>query len=104
MRLIDRIVQCRAPFIVENTVDGSCTRLSGAQDVAVDVERCPIRYVLDDALISLCTDLAYSNGVTVMACADLIHVPAENIWVEWRNKPWQQALLRNGLSTDDAEE
>lgn len=97
MRLIDRIIQCRAPFIVESTLDGSRTRLSGAMDAAPDLERCPIRYVLDDALTSLCTDLAYSNGVTVMACADLIRVPAENVWVEWANKPWQQALERNGM-------
>jgi hypothetical protein len=100
MRLIDRILQCRAPFIVESTVDGACTRLSGAMDAAADLNRCPIRYVLDDALTSLCTDLAYSNGVTVMACADLIRVPAENVWVEWCNRPWQQALQRNGMNAD----
>jgi hypothetical protein len=104
MRLIDRIIQCRVPFIVESTVDGSCTRLSGAMDAAADLERCPIRYVLDDALTSLCTDLAYSNGVTVMACADLIRVPAENVWVEWCNKPWLQALRRNGMNAVAKEE
>jgi hypothetical protein len=103
MRLIDRIIQCRTPFIVENCLDGSHTRLSGAVDAAADLERCPIRYVLDDALISLCTDLAYSNGTTIMECADLIRVPAENIWVEWCNKPWLQALSRNGLN-DDADD
>jgi hypothetical protein len=101
MRLIDRIIQCRTPFIVENRVDGSHTRLSGARDVAAEIERCPIRYVLDDALISLCTDLAYSNGTTIMECADLIRVPAESIWVEWCNKPWRLALSRNGLNDDD---
>ncbi len=104
MRLIDRIIQCRTPFIVESTLDASHTRLSGAMDVASDLEGCPIRYVLDDALTSLCTDLAYSNGVTVMACADLIRVPANNIWVEWSNKPWQQALSRNGINADPTED
>ncbi|MEP6549255.1 MAG: hypothetical protein ABJD53_17485 [Gammaproteobacteria bacterium] len=98
MRLIDRIIQCREPFVVESTIDGSRTRLSGAMDAAADLEHCPIRYVLDDTLTSLCTDLAYSNGVTVMACADLIRVPAENIWVEWCNKPWLQALRRNAMN------
>jgi len=100
MRLIDRIIQCRTPFIVENRLNGSHTRLSGAMDAAADLERCPIRYVLDDALISLCTDLAYSNGTTIMECADLIRVPAENIWVEWCNNPWMHALSRNGLNDD----
>lgn len=97
MRLIDRIIQCRTPFIVENVLNGSHTRLSGAMDGAKDLDRCPIRYVLDDALISLCTDLAYSNGATIMDCADLIRVPAQSTWVEWCNKPWQHALSRNGL-------
>jgi len=100
MRLIDRIIQCRTPFIVESCVNGSHTRLSGAMDAAANLERCPIRYVLDDALISLCTDLAYSNGTTVMECADLIRVPAQDLWVEWCNQPWQHALSRNGLNDD----
>lgn len=101
MRLIDCIIQCSTPFVVENRIDGSRTRLSGAMDEAADLQRCPIRYVLDDALTSLCTDLAYSNGTTVMDCADLIRVPAESVWVEWCNKPWMEALSRNGLNDAD---
>lgn len=97
MRLIDRIIQCRTPFIVANNSTGQHTHLSGAMNAAESLRRCPIRYVLDDALTILCTDLAYSTGSTVMSCADLIRVPAENIWVEWCDKPWQKALARNGL-------
>ena len=104
MRLIDRIIQCRAPFVVQSSIDANRTRLSGAMDAAADLERCPIRYVLDDSLTSLCTDLAYSNGVTVMACADLIRVPAENIWVEWSNTPWLAALSRNGMNADSTDD
>jgi hypothetical protein len=104
MRLIDHIIQCRTPFVVENLLNGSHTRLSGAMDGAMDLHRCPIRYVLDDALISLCTDLAYSNGTPILECADLIRVPAESIWVEWCNKPWQDALRRNGLKDDPADD
>lgn len=100
MRLIDRIIQCRTPFIVGNILDGSHTRLSGAMDGAKDLDRCPIRYVLDDALISLCTDLAYSSGTPILDCADLIRVPAEHLWIEWSNRPWQQALRRNGMQGD----
>jgi hypothetical protein len=98
MRLIDRIIQCRTPFVVENRFTNCRTRLSGAMDAAADIERCPIRYVLDDGLVSVCTDLAYSSGTTIMECADLIHVPAQNIWVEWCNMPWMHALSRNGLN------
>ena len=49
MRLIDRIIQCHSPFIVEGNADGRRTRLSGAMDAAADLERCPVRYVLDDS-------------------------------------------------------
>ncbi|HEY0745845.1 MAG TPA: hypothetical protein VGD63_04030 [Steroidobacteraceae bacterium] len=98
MRLIDRIIQCRTPFIVVNNTTGQHTHLSGAMDAAEGLQRCPIRYVLDDDLTTLCTDLAYSKGATVMSCADLMRVPAENIWLEWCDQPWATALDRNGLS------
>ena len=39
-----------------------------------------------------------------MACADLIRVPAESIWVEWANKPWLAALSRNGMNADPDDE
>jgi hypothetical protein len=98
MRLVDRIIQCRTPFIVANDLTGVQTHLSGAMQAAADLQRCPIRYVFDDALTTLCTDLAYSKGTTVLSCTDLIRVPAETIWVEWCDRPWQAALNRNELA------
>jgi hypothetical protein len=99
MRLADRIAQCRTPFIVENTKDGSITHLNNAAAYANDINTCPTRYVLSDELASLCTALAYSKGASTLGCADLLHVPAERVWVEWAEAPWRNELARYGFKT-----
>jgi hypothetical protein len=99
MRLADRIAQCRAPFIVESTKDGSATHLNNAAAFAEDINRCATRYVLSDELTGLCTALAYSKGANTLACADLLHVPAERVWVEWTEAPWRNELARYGFKS-----
>jgi hypothetical protein len=99
MRLADRIAQCRTPFIVRNTKDGSVTHLSNAAAFAKDINGCATRYVLSDELTSLCTALAYSKGASTLACADLLHVPAECVWVEWTDAPWRNELARYGFKS-----
>lgn len=99
MRLADRIAQCRTPFIVENTKDGSVTHFNNAAAFAEDINRCAMRYVLSDELTSLCTALAYSKGANTLACADLLHVPAERVWVEWTEAPWRNELARYGFKS-----
>jgi hypothetical protein len=102
MRLADRIAQCRTPFIVENTKDGSITHLNNAAAFANDISGCATRYVLSDELASLCTALAYSKGASTLACADLLHVPAASVWVEWAEAPWQNELARYGFKCPDS--
>ena len=97
MRLADHIAQCRTPFIVQNTKDGSITRLNNAATFSKDIESCATRYVLSDELTRLCTALAYSKGASTLACADLLHVPAERVWVEWTEAPWRNELARYGF-------
>ena len=99
MRLADRIVQCRTPFIVRNTKDGSITHLNNAAAFAKDIDSCATRYVLSDELTRLCTALAYSKGASTLACADLLHVPAERAWVEWTKAPWQNELALYGFKS-----
>jgi hypothetical protein len=99
MRLADRIAQCRIPFIVENTRDRSMSHLSGAAEFSRDVAGCAMRYVLSDELTRLCTALAYSKGASTLACADLLHVPAERVWVEWAEAPWRNELAKYGFKT-----
>jgi hypothetical protein len=99
MRLADRIAQCRTPFIVENTKDGSVTHLSGASGFSKDIAGCATRYVLSDELTRLCTALAYSKGASTLACADLLRVPAERVWVEWADAPWRNELALYGMKS-----
>ena len=99
MRLADRIAQCRTPFIVQNTKDGSVTHLSGAAAFSKDIDTCATRYVLSDELTRLCTALAYSKGASTLACADLLHVPAERVWVEWTEAPWRDELACYGFKS-----
>jgi hypothetical protein len=98
MRLADRIAQCRTPFSVRNTQDGSVSHLNNAAAFSRDIENCATRYVLSDELTRLCTALAYSKGASTLAFADLLHVPAERVWVEWTEAPWRDELARCGFS------
>ena len=97
MKLADCVAQWQTPFVVQDRASRRTTVLNNAADCAVHVARCPIRYVLSDDLTALCADLAYSKGARTLACADLLHVPAEVLWVEWCNRPWQNALQRYGF-------
>ena len=97
MRLADRVAQCQTPFIVRNTKDGSVTHLNGATAFSKEVGSCATRYVLSDELTRLCTALAYSKGAGTLACADLLHVPAERVWIEWTEAPWLSELARYGF-------
>ena len=97
MNLIDSVAQCRAPLIVQNRTSGRVTQLNNTADCAQVLARSPLRYVLTDNLTRLCADLAYSRGAGTIACADLLHVPAESLWVEWCNDPWQTALQQYGF-------
>jgi hypothetical protein len=99
MRLADRIAQCRTPFIVQSTKDGSVTHLNSAATFSKDIDSCATRYVLSDELTRLCTALGYSKGANTLACADLLHVPAERVWVEWTEAPWRNELTRYGFKT-----
>jgi hypothetical protein len=57
--------------------------------------------VLSDDLTRLCTALAYSKGARTLVCADLLHVPAKSIWIEWACRPWQHELSLHAIPVDD---
>ena len=82
MRLLDHIAQCTAPFLVRQQ-SGELWRLTGAGDFAHQLERCPLRYVLCNELVRTCIALAYSEGDELSGCLDLLHLPAQRLWVEW---------------------
>jgi hypothetical protein len=99
MRLLDRIAQATKPFIVKSNTTGAQTRLSGVGDFAAEVATCPLRYVLSDELTCFCAAFAYSKGSRTLTFMDLIHVPAERVWVEWCQAPWIEEVTRYGFGT-----
>lgn len=101
MRLLDHIAQYRKPLIVEGVTSGRRTRLSGAADYAGHLAKCPMRYVLTDDLVRLCAALVYSKGARALDCADLLHIPGTDLWVEWAVAPWRSELTRYGIGDCD---
>jgi hypothetical protein len=97
MNLIDSVAQCRSPFVVCDRTSGEVAVLNNTADYARLIAQCPLRYVLTDDLTRLCTDLAYSKGARTLACADLLRVPAETLWVEWCHEPFHGALEQYGF-------
>ena len=93
MRLLDHVAQCIAPYIVRQDC-GDIWHLTGASDYAQEVSSCPLRYVLTDDLVRACLELAYSEGAGLSACLDLVHFPAERLWIEWDSAVQRAELAR----------
>jgi len=105
LRLLDHIAQSTAPFLVRQD-GGQLWRLTGANDFARRLALCPLRYVLADELVGTCTALAYSDGDELCGCLDLLHLPAESLWIEWDEGARRTALARalpevTGISTPE---
>jgi hypothetical protein len=71
---------------------GDVWRLTGASDFALRLAFCPLRYVLCDDVVRTCTALAYSEGDELCGCLDLLHLPAEELWIEWDERARREAL------------
>jgi hypothetical protein len=93
VRLLDHIAQSHAPFLVRQQC-GDLWRLTGASDFARHLESCPLRYVLSDDLVRTCNALAYSEGDELSGCLDLLHLPAQRLWVEWDEAARRDSLAR----------
>jgi hypothetical protein len=106
MRLLDQIAQYSTPLRVADDdcgVEGHinpASILPGPADFSPRVAACPLRYVLSDDLVEVCTELALAEGDRLSACLDLIHLPGRDLWVEWSDVARDRALAR--LPSSDA--
>lgn len=91
MRLLDHIAQSSSPLLVRQPT-GELRRLPGAADFAAELGRCPLRLVLSDELVRLCVELGFSEGDELAGCLDLLHFPAEALWIEWDERARRAAL------------
>lgn len=48
--------------------------------------------MLADDLIRYTIELAYAEGERLSGCLDLIHVPAQQLWLEWLEATRQSTL------------
>jgi len=64
----------------------------GAHHFADAVRSCPLRLVLADDLIQCTTQLAYAEGARLSGCLDLVHVPSQQLWLEWLEATRQSTL------------
>jgi hypothetical protein len=96
MRLLDQITQHARPLLVSQRENGVAAarilRLPGAADYAAQIAACPLRYVLNDDLTSVCTELALAGGDRLSSCLDLIHLPAAALWIEWNDAARERVL------------
>ena len=74
--------------------DGTLWRLRGASDFAPLLKDCPLRYVLSDELVRTCIALTYAGGDGLGGCLDLLHLPAERLWIEWNEAARCEELAR----------
>jgi hypothetical protein len=101
LRLLDHVAQSGSPFLVRQ-FDGELWQLTGPSDYAREVAGCPLRYVLSDQLVRNCIELAYSDGAGVCGCLDLVHLPAERLWIEWSGVVQREVLRRMMPDCSDA--
>ena len=97
LRLLDLVSQstAAAPTLPEGWA------FPGAHHFADAVRSCPLRLVLADDLTQCTTQLAYAEGARLSGCLDLIHVPSQQLWLEWVEAT-RQSTLREIPSCADA--
>jgi hypothetical protein len=88
VRLMDLIVQGRSAAV--RTAQQSV--LPSAARFVEPIRTCPLRCVLADDLTRCATELAFAEGDQLSGCVDLLHVPAQSLWIEWAESPRQEAL------------
>ena len=89
MRLLDLVAQSKsaAPLLPGGWAFPSAHHFADA------VRTCPLRLVLADDLTQCTTQLAYAEGARLSGCLDLIHVPSQQLWLEWLEATRQSTLL-----------
>jgi hypothetical protein len=88
LRLLDLVAQSTS---AAPTLPGGWA-FPGAHQFADAVRTCPLRLVLADDLIQCTTQLAYAEGERLSGCLDLIHVPSQQLWLEWLEATRQSTL------------
>jgi hypothetical protein len=90
MRLIDQI-NVATDVVVDNAM-GARFRVKAAADFRQAIRATPHRYILDDTAARLCAELAVLDTQLLYKSFDILRLPAERFWIEWRERPRVEAL------------
>jgi hypothetical protein len=88
LRLLDLVAQSTS---AASTLPEGWT-FPEAHHFAEAVRSCPLRLVLADDLLRYTILLAYAEGDRLSGCLDLIHVPSQQLWLEWLEATRQSTL------------
>ena len=84
MRLLDQVAQATCPIVVEDRLLGR-VQLPGAGSFAASVRETTLRYVLQDDVTRVSRDLAFGQAALLTSCLDIVRLPSECMWIEWRD-------------------
>jgi hypothetical protein len=92
MRLIDQI-NVASPVTVDSAV-GERFRVKTAADFRQAIRATPQRFILDDTATKLCAELAVLDAKLLSRSVDILRLPAERFWIEWRERPGVERFSR----------
>jgi hypothetical protein len=104
MRLLDRVANSRAPFVLLPDLPGAAPiEVAGASRFASRIAACPLRFVLGDDVTRACAELAFADGARLAGCLDLLRVPAQHMWIEWNDDVHKRVMYETrSIAAPDA--
>jgi transposase len=102
MRLLDLVAQTSEPFMIQPREPGSQPiTVSGPNDFAAQLGRCPLRFVIADDLTRASAELAFADGDRLAGCLDLLRIPAPQLWIEWSDAVHQKVIKECGVISQE---
>lgn len=100
MHLLDQIAQTGETVAVSSPGKTGTWRLPGADILANAVADCPLRYVLNDDVAGLCTQLAFEDNTIIGSSLEIMRVPSRTLWIEFASGARHEAFSRIDRACD----
>jgi hypothetical protein len=83
MRLLDQVAQAHEPVRLDHPGIGR-VELPGANRFASAVRSADSRFVMARDLCAACSGIILDQPELLLDCLDIIRVPSQSLWLEWR--------------------
>jgi hypothetical protein len=97
MRLLDQVSQGVDPLIVA-LPDGALVELPSPMQLGPMLRATQVRYVLDGSVTEFAASFAFRETDRLLACMDLVRLPAQRLWVEWEDSERALVLRQAGFT------